>query len=191
MHGGADLRAPGRAAAHRFLANTEAHLGHLDESLRQAALAVVSDPGYEAAWSTFRDVALATGRSYLRVYGDKTVVEPGPESSEGKPSITIELPRSALTAKPEPAGDEAPQKDASPASSDGSQWLIYGMQKALLMKPRSEHPCGEGHASPFQIERSAVESALESFSGAGVVLRQPKCAVLVDARPGPGCRLPG
>jgi len=164
---------PWDRASHRFLVETEYKLGHPGEALRQAALAVVSDPGYEAAWATLRNIALGNGRAYLRVYGEKTAVTREKPGADGKPRITITIPRSLLGAS---SGDKSHDSEAggdttesggavstTTALSDASCWLVYGGAKALLL---GEGPKGRKDArnpTPFQQERHAVESVLGDF----------------------------
>jgi tetratricopeptide (TPR) repeat protein len=65
---------PWQRSGHRFLADTEAKLAHPDAAIHQAALAVVSDPTYEAAWASLRLLAEGTGRGWDRVYATKAAV---------------------------------------------------------------------------------------------------------------------
>jgi tetratricopeptide (TPR) repeat protein len=67
---------PWNREAHRFLSDTEAHLGNTGIAGHELVLAVVSDPIYEAAWSALKTYAAATGRKWNRVYGDRKA-EPG------------------------------------------------------------------------------------------------------------------
>lgn len=50
---------PWNRSAHGFLSDTEARLGNLDAAVRQAALAVISDPTCEAAWASLRQLSAA------------------------------------------------------------------------------------------------------------------------------------
>src|SRR5262245_19988143 len=57
--------------AHRFLSANEVHLKNLDGAVHHLALAVVSDPIYEAGWSALRAYASAVGLGWTRVYGNR------------------------------------------------------------------------------------------------------------------------
>jgi tetratricopeptide (TPR) repeat protein len=63
---------PWNREAHRFLSDTEVHLRDLDGAVHHLALAIVSDPIYEAGWSALRAYSAAVGRGWNRVYGDRS-----------------------------------------------------------------------------------------------------------------------
>ncbi len=112
---------PWSREAHRFLADTEARLGDLAAALRESALAVVSDPVYEAAWASLRSYAGATGRRYDRVYGRKTELTSA-VGADGKQSVKVILPADENERKSAGSPQEA-------VSADGVGWMSYGMAK--------------------------------------------------------------
>lgn len=78
---------PWNREGHRFLADAEWRLAHREAALREVALAIVSDPTYEAAWASLRNLAEASGRDYLRLYREKATVAVFPE--EDRTELTI------------------------------------------------------------------------------------------------------
>lgn len=60
---------PWNREAHRYLSDTELQLRNGEAAVHQLALAVASDPIYEAGWSALRAYAEAMGRKWNRVYG--------------------------------------------------------------------------------------------------------------------------
>jgi tetratricopeptide (TPR) repeat protein len=72
---------PWNRAGHRFLADTDFQLQDGEAAIQQLVLAVVSDPVYEAGWSALKTYATAMGRTWRRVYGDKTAVVSGSEAN--------------------------------------------------------------------------------------------------------------
>lgn len=70
---------PWNRKGHRFLADTQVRLKDNEAAVHQLVLAVVSDPIYEAGWSALKTYATAMGRTWLRVYRDKTAIATGPE----------------------------------------------------------------------------------------------------------------
>jgi tetratricopeptide (TPR) repeat protein len=149
---------PWNRAGHRVLADTEAKLENGDAVIRQLELAVISDPVYEAAWSSLRKYATVMGRKWNRAYGTKTVVTRGPDAN-GKQSVNIAVP--------------TPKKSNSPDSKDGDDmlWIGYGMTKASVLggstfdsdsagKP-VERKLDPDKMSALEIERESVKSALQ------------------------------
>lgn len=62
---------PWNREAHRFLSDTEVQLDNIEAAVHQLVLAVVSDPVYEAGWSSLREYVAAMGQKWNRVYGDR------------------------------------------------------------------------------------------------------------------------
>lgn len=181
---------PWDRSTHRFLADTEARLGNTDAALSQVALAVVSDPTYEAAWATLRSFAFGSGRSYLRVYGEKATVSE--EATEGRHrNVTISLPMPPGDSSPAQAAASEDDEETSPGAdqeapgnadddpepmTDLVGWAIYATLKAL---PLPEAAADEGttaeqsadaaapspaRLSPFELERKAVTAVLEGLT---------------------------
>jgi len=67
---------PWNRDAHRFLSDTEVQLRNLEAAVHQLVLAVVSDPAYEAGWSSLREYVDALGQKWTRVYCNRKA-EPG------------------------------------------------------------------------------------------------------------------
>ena len=149
---------PWLRSAHRFLADTEGHLGHGEAAVHQAALAVVSDPEYEAGWQALRNYADAAGRGWSRFYGEKPDVHKKPGAGD---DITIALPD---------AGDKSGKAKPIP---DDIGWISYGMSKALALSgtvietgPKRkpvERKIDPSHTSALETERIAVRSALDAW----------------------------
>jgi tetratricopeptide (TPR) repeat protein len=136
---------PWLRSGHRFLADTEAKLGNADAALRQAELAVVSDPTYEAAWASLRLIADGTHREWNRVYSSKTLVDVDPASRK----VTVTIP-----------GARPTEKD-SPEAADAAAWTAYG---AFLGYAIGEGKVIETDAAGKPVTRSidlAAMSALE------------------------------
>lgn len=162
---------PWNRAGHRYLADTEARLGHVDAALHQAALAVVSDPVYEAAWASVRNMASHSGRAWRRVYGEKPGVAVGAGDAKNT-NVTISLPPGDSdheTKKPKKKG--ASKKDAGKGPSDDSTcWITYAMTKAVILGGTVIEDDGKGGTiekkvdpktlSALEIERDAARAAL-------------------------------
>ena len=156
---------PWLRSAHRFLADTEGHLGHGEAAVHQAALAVVSDPEYEAAWASLRGYADAVGRGWKRSYGVKPDVRKEPGSGDQK--ITIALPEA--TSSPS-AGKKAGKSKPVP---DDIGWMSYSMSKALAFsgtviepgpkKKPVERSIDPKSTSALETERIAVRSGLDAW----------------------------
>ena len=67
---------PWNREAHRFLSDTELQLRNHEAAVHHMALAVASDPLYEAGWSALKTYADTTGRKWNRVYGSRKA-DPG------------------------------------------------------------------------------------------------------------------
>lgn len=119
---------PWNRSAHRFLADAESHLKNEDAAVHQSALAVVSDPQYEAAWASLRSYAGASARAWNRVYARKVAVK----ASEKDPSqISITFPSQETNSKTG-AGRKKRKREAS-ISTDESSWTAYGIMKASTL----------------------------------------------------------
>lgn len=151
---------PWNRSGHRFLADTHANLRELDEAVHQAALAVASDPIYEAAWASLRGLAGATNRDWRRVYGKKTGVTAS-TGDGGKSVVTISLPADdpAATTKDKKKGKKAKGKKGSDdPATDSDAWTYYGIFKASALG---------GSTSALEIEHAAVAMTLEAVRERG------------------------
>jgi tetratricopeptide (TPR) repeat protein len=148
---------PWSRMGHRFLADTEWNLKNGDAAVHEAALAVVSDPVYEAGWSSLRNYANATGREWKRVFGVKTQVTTTDSKKGTGKDMTVNIP------VPEHP-DKGPDKG----------WIGYGLFKASAMwgsvveKDASGKPVTKkidpSTLSALDIERLAVRNTLVSLA---------------------------
>jgi tetratricopeptide (TPR) repeat protein len=76
-------------SAHRRLADTEWYLKNAEASVHEAALAVVSDPVYEAAWASLQNYGFLTRRSWKRVYAKRPGATSAPSSTGGVADIDV------------------------------------------------------------------------------------------------------
>lgn len=149
---------PWKRDARRFLADTETRLEHLDAARRQAAFAVIADPTYEAAWSTYQDLAQGTGREWHRRWSEKVTVT-AERDGKKKWKSNISLPDTLLT----------------DGGADMAPWLSYGMVLAGVLtgtfdlegKPQAKKNAQPVPATPFQQQRAAVVAALEVLGEVG------------------------
>jgi tetratricopeptide (TPR) repeat protein len=149
--------------AHRFLADTENRLGHNEEALRQAALAIISDPTYEAAWASLRQLAGIQGRGWARIYGDKPRVTAGTDDA-GKRKVAI-----ALRDGPSPSATAGSDRPGGPGD-DASVWTGYALFKAGVLDGFIIEPGADGipvkrfvdptAMTALEIERLAVRGGL-------------------------------
>jgi tetratricopeptide (TPR) repeat protein len=144
-------RQPWERSAHRFLADAELQLGHIDNARHAAILAVVSDPTYEAGWATLRLVNVSAGGIFKRVRGYPPDVSFSPDE---RPQITVHNP---------PGSD---------AQGDVTAWLAYALiefdqmrydrglpaSPELTIEEREPPP-----ASPIERELQRVNEALEVY----------------------------
>jgi tetratricopeptide (TPR) repeat protein len=148
---------PWHRSGHRFLADTEGSLGNSEAGLHQAALAVVSDPMYEAGWAALRSFASSTNRDWRRVYSTKTVVEVDPKDPKNV-NITI----------PPPVGKPDAQE-----SADSTAWVGYGMFQALALGEGKvvdvddagkvvDRPIDLRALTALDVERMSVKSTLQT-----------------------------
>lgn len=162
---------PWHKAAHRFLADTEAKLGNLDAAVHQAALAVISDPMYEAGWTSFRELFAARGgETWGRVYGEKVQVTRKPPGPDEKESVHIAIPTDDSAAQ-NSSTEEASESTEDEVATDSTVWVGYGMAKATLLAGSDVETDEKGKVvtreidpkriGPFAMERKAVESALK------------------------------
>ena len=79
-------RDPWNRAGHRFIADTEAHIGNGLAAYHQSVLAVVSDPTYEAGWQFLKEVTARGGGKWNRVRAVKPNIT---TDTNGKPTITL------------------------------------------------------------------------------------------------------
>jgi tetratricopeptide (TPR) repeat protein len=166
---------PWSRSGHRYLADTEWRLKNVEETIHEAALAVVSDPVYEAAWASLRDYANASGRGWKRVFATKTEVTATGSEKDGDANITITLPADESATAKKPGVKVAKSKAGTQegiASSDGTGWLVYGMSKALALtgtvieedasgKP-VERKVDPKTLTTLELDRLAVHAALEA-----------------------------
>lgn len=164
---------PWNRSGHRFLADTHANLREYDDAVHQAALAVASDPIYEAAWASLRGLAGTTDRDWRRVYGKKTGVTAS-TGDGGKSVVTISLPAddSAAKTKEKRKGKKAKGKKGSEdPTTDSDGWMYYGIFKASALggiggddaAPKLDAKT----ASALEIERMAVEITLKAMRERG------------------------
>ena len=128
---------PWSKQAHRFLADAEWQVGEAETALREAVLAVISDPTYEAGWASLRDMASQSGRAFHRVYRQKLGL-----------GINAEADKVDL-ALPEGLDDTAK-----------AIWLVYGMSRAAELRERG---LDQPDPDPLASERRAVEAALDQL----------------------------
>ena len=142
---------------HRFLADTEWHLKDGDAAVHEAALAVVSDPAYEAAWASLRNYANVTGRGWKRVYGVKTLVA----ASDSKKGTGMDM---SIT---------LPVHEGIASDPDGKGWIGYGAFKAGAMSGTVVDHDASGKPvvkkvdastlTALDVERIAVRTTLQSL----------------------------
>lgn len=178
---------PWNKMGHRYLARVEYMLGNKEEALREAALAVISDPAYEAGWSSILLISKWMERSWHRVYGEKPVFEKkysedrvltirvmlpsadyedetGTEEKSGKdrtkPTVEVIVPSS---------GEH--ESDDEKAESDLVGWMGYGVTRGgVYTGSITEHDengdpvlreVDPDTMTPFEIEKTSVKSALQ------------------------------
>lgn len=76
---------PWNRSGHRFLSDTELHLGDPGRAYQSAVLAVVSDPTYEAGWQWLKQLTHSLGGQWNRMPETK----PRIASEDGKPRIIL------------------------------------------------------------------------------------------------------
>lgn len=173
--------APWHRSGHRFFADTLARLDRPGDGLVEAALAVVSDPTYEAAWGSLRSFAEGLGGTFGRVYGARGTVTVG-EGDDGGTAVTISLPTADESTADDHGsaadGDDVaagPDEDDDEVDADTVGWLMYGISKSLaLTGTATDDATGDGGEAvdtavgtaprdAFEIERDAAEAALDGF----------------------------
>lgn len=166
---------PWHRRAHRYLCDTENRLGHNEPALRQAALAVVSDPTYEAAWSSLRSVARVLDRGWNRVYGEKTQVAITEGDAADQRTIQVTVPTAKKDLSNTGKKEGIPQTGASGEleelpDPDDVLWMAYALAKVgIVMGTIDEDGDADqvvsrelepGSMSPFESDEQAVSSTL-------------------------------
>jgi len=127
-------------AGHRFIADTEAHMGNGLEAYHRSVLAVVSDPTYEAGWQFLREVTTRGGGKWNRVRAVKPNIT---TDTTGKPTITLGGP---------------------PGEGNLACWMSYGLiHWSQLEADRTGQPIGSiqaGVGTALQREEKRVDEAL-------------------------------
>jgi len=167
---------PWNRQAHRFLSDALNRLGDNEAALRHAALAVVSDPTYEAAWSSLRGLSRILGRGWDRAYGEKPQVARDAADGGDTTGITVTLPTVDDGEDGTEGGEDetvvavAVSEEGEDVDPDQVLWMAYAIAKASAMTgtivenddsgqpvAREIDPAG---MSPFELEEHAVSSAL-------------------------------
>ena len=123
---------PWNREAHRFLSDTKIQLGNTPAAVHEMALAVASDPIYEAGWSALKAYADATGRKWRRVYGNGRV-----ETRDADAPAWVAY--GAAKAKP---------RDAHPGSASALAIKREAVKTALKTARESEAAASKG-LGPF------------------------------------------
>jgi tetratricopeptide (TPR) repeat protein len=146
------LRDPWNRSGHRFLADAELHLNHVEAAYHRATLAVVSDPTYEAGWHFLQDVVWRLGGEWRRAF----VVKPTLTVNDGKP--TIRLPADA-------------ESEILPHGNNAT-WISYVMlrHRGLITNDATAVFPSDLQASPreatqtaLQCEQAAVDKTLKIY----------------------------
>jgi len=152
-------RDPWNRSGYRFLADLDMRLGDANGAYRNAVLAVVSDPTYEAGWFTLRQLTFQLGGRWNR----ERVVKPRIEVEDGKPKIVL---------------------NAQASRASGSAWMGYALLRWAMSnrEPASAEAGGAetggrlpaeewARMSPLQRESWLMTEALQVY--AGVVAANP------------------
>lgn len=157
---------PWNTHARRMLSRVEMRLGDSDAAFHSGAWAILGDPQSEASWSALRSLAEQTGRDWHRVYEQKPQVGAG--KNPGDTSIVLPVSGDDEDDKEEMKGlskeERRRAKKEKKAQAEAQSaalvpWMTYSFSKALAVS--------EAKKSPLEIEREAIESALQSSKEAG------------------------
>ncbi|HET9298874.1 MAG TPA: tetratricopeptide repeat protein [Candidatus Polarisedimenticolaceae bacterium] len=152
---------PWNTHARRMLSRVEMRLGDSDAAFRSGAWAILGDPQSEASWSALRTLAEQTGRDWHRVYEQKPRVGAG--ANPGDTNIVLPVGGSDEPDKEEMKGlskeerRQAKKERKAQAEAESATlvpWMTYSFAKALAVS--------EAKKSPLEIEREAIDGALQS-----------------------------
>lgn len=151
-------RDPWQRSGHRFLSDTESHLGNPAAAHAEAVLAVLSDPSYQTGWQWLKDFTVNHGGKWNRSFAVKPTARHG---ADGKMVVTIEA------------------DPGSETSRDGEKtlWLAYAMLRVAETSGgkygRADWPPPSWEQrSPLERERLRVAEILSIRDA--VVARSPE-----------------
>ncbi|MDP9120687.1 MAG: tetratricopeptide repeat protein [Acidobacteriota bacterium] len=136
------VKNPWHAQAHRFLSDTLERLGLIDAAYHETVLAVLSDPTYEAGWSSLRRKVVSRRGTWMRFAAAKPEVKAEPKQ---KIEITVTL-------------KEGP---------DSFAWNMYSVAKAGTWAP----PAQGAPVSPrtaLEREREAIRTVFAAQKEKGL-----------------------
>lgn len=169
---------PWNRMAHRFLSDTELNLFNGEAALRHAALAVVADPTYEAAWAGVRQIGARFERDWLRVWGDKPIVKRDGEDAEAT-NITVTIPGlgDEETSDDDVTTLEVAAGDDDEIDPDRVLWMTYAIMKASILGGIDTDAEATGEPSapdadiaslgPYETEERAVLMTLDGLPEPG------------------------
>ncbi len=180
---------PWSRMGHRFLADAEGHLNNGDAAVHEAALAVVSDPVYEAAWSSLRNYANVTGREWKRVYGVKTDVTATDSTKGTGKDITINVPMTEPQDATTPGHKHRKPKagtKSKESNPDDLGWMSYGLFKAGAMSGSVTEQDASGKPVEKKIDPSTLTALdIERIGVRGALDVAGEVAASTSDTPGP------